>query len=67
MRLNLQQRLTLSHLAVTVISVVILTILVLAGYFLYLRSNLAAAWAGDAAEQYAFELSLWAAENGILD
>ncbi len=67
MRLNLQQRLTLSHLAVTVISVVILTILVLAGYFLYLRSNLAAAWAGDMAEQYAFELSLWAEDAGILD
>jgi NarL family two-component system sensor histidine kinase LiaS len=67
MRLNLQQRLTLSHLAVTVISVVILTILVLAGYFLYLRSNLAAAWAGDAAEQYALELSFWAEEAGVLD
>ncbi len=67
MRLNLQQRLTLSHLAVTVISVLLLTALVLAGYFLYLRSNLAAAWAGDVAEQYAFELSLWAEETGVLD
>ncbi|HIP70384.1 MAG TPA: HAMP domain-containing protein [Anaerolineae bacterium] len=66
MRLNLQQRLTLSHLAVTIISVAILTILGLAGYFLYLRSDLAAAWAGDIAEEYAAELAFWT-EEGSLD
>ena len=68
MHISLQRRLTLSHLAVTAVSVTVLVILILIGYFVYLRSDLAAAWAGDMAENYAFDLSYWVEEEGdVLD
>jgi NarL family two-component system sensor histidine kinase LiaS len=68
MRNSLQRRLTLSHLAVTAVSVTILVILILTGYFVYLRSDLAAAWAGDIAQNYAYDLAYWVEdEGGVLD
>jgi len=68
MHISLQRRLTLSHLAVTAVSVTVLVILILSGYFFYLRSDLAAAWIGDIAENYAFDLSYWVEEDGgVLD
>ncbi len=64
MHISLQRRLTLSHLAVTAVSVTVLVILILIGYFVYLRSDLAAAWAGDMAENYAIDLSYWVEDDG---
>lgn len=55
--MRLQTQLTFSHLAVTAISLIILLIGLLAGYAIYLRSDLSAAWAGDAAYFYAFDLA----------
>jgi two-component system, NarL family, sensor histidine kinase LiaS len=49
MRFGLQRKLTLSHLAVTLISVVILIILVFGGYLIYLQTDWPALWAGDQA------------------
>ncbi len=49
MRSGLQRKLTLSHLAVTLISVAILVILILGGYLIYLRTDLTALWVGDQA------------------
>ncbi len=57
--MSLQRRLTLSHLAVTAVSVTILVVLILIGYFAYLRSDLAAAWTGDMAQMYADDLTFW--------
>ena len=49
MRSGLQRKLTLSHLIVTLISVVILAALILGGYLIYLQTDLPALWAGDQA------------------
>lgn len=49
MRFGLQLKLTLSHLAVTLISVVILIALILGGYLIYLQTDLPALWVGDQA------------------
>jgi NarL family two-component system sensor histidine kinase LiaS len=56
--MRLQTQLTLSHLLVTVISIVILLLGLLLGYTLYLNSNWAAAWTADWAELYADEIDL---------
>ena len=53
----MQRKLTLSHLLVTLISVLVLAALVWGGYRLYLRTNLAARWAGDEAAYAAEEIS----------
>jgi len=49
MRFGLQLKLTLSHLVVTLISVVILVTLILGGYLIYLRTDFPALWVGDQA------------------
>jgi len=49
MNFGLQFKLTLSHLFVTLISVVILVALILGGYFIYLQTDLSALWIGDQA------------------
>lgn len=49
MKSKLQTKLTLSHLTVTLVSVLILAALVITGYFIYLQTNLPAEWAGDQA------------------
>ncbi len=46
---KLQTKLTLSHLAVTLVSVLILAALLITGYFIYLQTNLPAEWAGEQA------------------
>ncbi|MGB0389039.1 MAG: HAMP domain-containing protein [Ardenticatenaceae bacterium] len=54
---SLQSRLTFSHLAVTVITVLILELLIFGGYVLYLRSDTAAFWAGEQAAFIASEIA----------
>lgn len=49
MRSGLQRKLTLSHLFVTLISVILLATLILGGYWIYLQTDLPALWAGDQA------------------
>ena len=62
--MRLQTQLTLSHLAVTLISILVLVLGTLAGYSLYLNSNLAANWAGENAQFTAEETSWWIEEGG---
>ena len=57
--MKLQTQLTLSHLAVTAISVVVLLLGWIGGYALYLRSDFAARWAADWAGIYADEVAFW--------
>ena len=56
--MRLQTQLILSHLFVTIISVMILVIGLLVGYWIYLQTPLPAAWAGDWAEVYASEVEI---------
>jgi len=62
MRFGLQRKLTLSHLAVTLISVVILVILILGGYLIYLQTHWPALWAGDQAFYIAEDI-IWYLEE----
>lgn len=55
---KLQHQLTLSHLLVTIVSVFILAILVLAGIIAYFKTPFAAKWACDVALGFAQELAL---------
>ncbi len=57
--MRLQTQLTLSHLAVTAISVVVLLLGGLFGYSWYLRSAWPAQWAADNAVFYAEEVAQW--------
>ncbi len=59
MRFGLQFKLTLSHLTVTLISVVILVILILGAYLIYLQTNLPALWAGDQAYYIADDIAFY--------
>ena len=54
---TLQSKLTFSHLAVTIITVLILELLILAGSLLYLRSDTAALWAGEQAAFIASDIA----------
>ncbi|MCG8348211.1 MAG: HAMP domain-containing protein, partial [Chloroflexales bacterium] len=54
---NLQQQLIRSHFHVTLVSVLSLVVLALAGYYLYLQTPYPAHWAGLAAADYAAELA----------
>ncbi|MCG8349546.1 MAG: histidine kinase [Chloroflexales bacterium] len=54
---NLQQQLIRSHFHVTLVSVLSLAVLVLAGYYLYLQTPYPAHWAGLNAADYADELA----------
>jgi two-component system, NarL family, sensor histidine kinase LiaS len=65
MRFGLQRKLTFSHLAVTLISVVILIILVLGGYLIYLQTDWPALWAGDQAYFIADDIA-WYLEDDPL-
>lgn len=59
MRFGLQLKLTLSHLAVTLISVAILVILVLGGYLVYLQTDLPALWVADQAYYIADDIAYY--------
>lgn len=59
MRTGLQRKLTLSHLIVTLISVVILVLLILVGYLIYLQTDLAAFWIGDQAYYIADDIAYY--------
>jgi len=56
MKSKLQTKLTLSHLAVTLVSVLILATLLITGYFIYLQTNLPAEWAGEQAFFFADDI-----------
>lgn len=64
MRMGLERQLTLSHLAVTVLSAGILTALILLGYVLYLRTDWSARWAGETAAFFADDLALMHEDEG---
>ena len=55
--MRLQTQLTLSHLLVTIISVVIFVVGLAVGYWIYLHSDFSAAWAGDTADFYADDIA----------
>ena len=59
MGLKLQAKFTLSHLLVTLISVVILASLIIGGYYFYLQSNLPASWAAEESAFIAEELNYY--------
>ena len=61
----MQTKLTRSHLAVTLISVVILAALIAAGYLVYLQTDLPAQWAGDEAWAIADEIA-WELDDAPL-
>jgi hypothetical protein len=61
---GLQRQLTLSHLLVTVVSVLILVVGILGGYAIYLRSDWSARWAGDVAANYADDFAAWSSTEG---
>lgn len=63
--MRLQTQLTLSHLLVTIISVVILVVGLLVGYWVYLQSNLSAAWTADVAEFYADDVAYYLEDNCV--
>jgi NarL family two-component system sensor histidine kinase LiaS len=63
--MRLQTQLTLSHLLVTISSVVILVVGLLIGYWVYLQSNLSAAWAADVAELYAEDVADYLADDCV--
>lgn len=65
MPFSLQLKLTLSHLAVTIISVLILNVLIFGGYLVYLRTDAVAKWAGAEAAYLAEEV-LWALADDSL-
>ena len=65
--MRLQTQLTLSHLAVTAISLVILLIGLLTGYAIYLRSDLSAAWAGDNAYFFSLDLANTTSPEAYID
>ena len=61
--MRLQTQLTLSHLLVTLISILILVIGLLVGYWFYLQSDLPAAWAADWADIYAAEVDVYVSDD----
>lgn len=61
--MKLQTQLTLSHLLVTLISVVIVVAGLVVGNWLYLNSDFSARWAADVAEVYADEIELLLADG----
>ncbi|MBT3389266.1 MAG: HAMP domain-containing protein [Chloroflexi bacterium] len=61
----MQTQLTRSHLAVTLISVVILAALIATGYLIYLQTDLPAQWAGDEAYYIAEDIT-WLLEDAPL-
>ncbi len=65
MRIDLQTKLTFSHLLVTVLSVTILAGLIAGGYLVYLNSDLPALWAADTASILGDEMTLLA-KQGLL-
>ncbi len=65
MRFGLQIKLTLSHLIVTLVSVFILMAIILAGYWIYLRTDAVASWAGDQAAVIADDI-VWLLDDDPL-
>lgn len=65
MRPTLQTKLTISHLLVTILSVLILASLIAGGYLYYLTSDLPAQWAADTAALVAEDMT-FLAEEGLL-
>ncbi len=61
---GLQRQLTISHLLVTVVSVLILVVGILGGYAIYLQSDWSARWAGVVAENYAADFADWSSTEG---
>ncbi len=59
---TMQTKLTLSHLAVTLITVLSLSTLIAGGYLIYLKTDLPAQWAGDEAWYIANEIA-WQLET----
>ncbi len=57
--MKLQKQLTLSHLLVTIISIVIVVVGLLVGNWLYLKSSWAAKWTADWAEIYAEDMPFY--------
>ena len=64
MNRNLQQQLTLSHLAVTMTAVFLLVAGILGGYVLYLQSDFNARWAAQVASNIAYDFPMWAETDG---
>lgn len=56
---KIQIRLTISYLFTTMTVIIILLALTLGGYFLYLKTDLAARWAGEQASLAATDLVYW--------
>lgn len=62
---GLERQLTLSHLAVTVLSATLLVVLILGGYVVYLRTDWSARWAGETAAIFAEDLLYYHQEQGL--
>lgn len=64
--MKLQTQLTLSHLLVTVISVVIVVVGLVGGNWFYLNSDFSARWTADVAEWYADDIELLLVDGCIV-
>ena len=62
---TLQKQLERSHLYVTILSVLILELLLVAGYLIYLQTDLVASWAGEQAAYIAEDI-IWVLEGDSL-
>lgn len=65
MRLGIQAKLTLSHLFVTILSILILAFLIAGGYLLYLQTNLPALWVASNADYVSEELHYLAMDEPL--
>ncbi len=62
---SLQSKLTVSHLIVTIVTVLVLDTVILLGYFVYLRTDFAARWAGDWAALIAEDIAFILEEDPL--
>ncbi len=62
---SLQSKLTVSHLIVTIVTVLVLDTVILLGYFVYLRTDFAARWAGEWAALIAEDIAFILEEDPL--
>lgn len=66
--MSLQQKLTLSHLTVVIVSALLIAALTLGGYWAYTQTDSSALWVANAAANFSDELAYWLYEdNAELD